>query len=70
MLDSYENSLKISRNLKAEIDYAYEKGKQEGMLEAKSKVKTEVATALKDKGISTAIITKVTGLSVDEIQKL
>ncbi len=61
-LDSYENSLKIYRDLKGVIDTAFDEGKIEG--------KIEVAKALKESGISTDIIIKTTGLSENEINKL
>ena len=61
-LDSYENSLKIYRDLKAVIDTAFDDGKIEG--------KMETAKKLKENGVSTDIISNATGLSVSEIDKL
>ena len=57
-LDKYENSLKIYRDLKGVIDTAFEEGK------------TEVASNLKKLGVDMQIISKATGLSTDEINKL
>ncbi len=65
-LDSYENSLKIYRDLKGVIDTAYDEGKMEGKIEGKM----EVAKTLKENGVSTEIIIKATGLSETEIDKL
>lgn len=65
-LDSYENSLKIYRDLKGVIDTAFDEGKAEGKLEGK----LEVAKALKRNGVSTDIIIKTTGLTKSEINKL
>jgi len=61
-LDSYENSLKNYRDLKGVIDTAFDDGISEGIL--------RVAKALKASGISTEIISKTTGLSESEIEKL
>ncbi len=61
-LDSYENSLKYYRDLKGVIDTAFSDGKSERSL--------EIAKALKDNGVSTQIISKTTGLSESEINKL
>lgn len=61
-LDSYENSLKIYRDLKGVIETAFDEGKLEG--------KFEVAKSAKQMGLSTADIIKLTGLSENEIDKL
>ena len=57
-LDQYENSLKVYRDLKGVIDTAFDEGK------------IEVARNLKLLGISVEIISKATGLSENEINKL
>ena len=61
-LDSYENSLKIYRDLKGVIDTAFDEGKLEG--------KIEVAKSAKQMGLSIVDIIKLTGLSESEINKL
>lgn len=61
-LERYENSLKIYRDLKGVIDTAFDEGKIEG--------KIEVAKSAKQMGLSTADISKLTGLSENEINKL
>ena len=65
-LDSYENSLKIYRDLKGVIDTAFDDGKAEGKIESK----IEIATALKESGVPINIISKATGLSGSEIENL
>ena len=65
-LDSYENSLKIYRDLKNVIDTAYDEGKSEGKLEGK----IETAKTLKESGVPADIISKATGLSESDIDKL
>ena len=65
-LDSYENSLKIYRDLKGVIDTAFDEGKIEGKIEGKM----EAAKKLKESGVSNVIISKATGLSESEIDKL
>jgi predicted transposase/invertase (TIGR01784 family) len=61
-LDSYENSLRVYRDLKGVIDTAYDEGKTEG--------KTEVAKAMKQKGFSQKDISDLTGLAESEIDSL
>ena len=60
-LITYENSLKIYRDLKGVIDTAFDDGKLEGKL--------EVAKSAKQMGFSIADIIKLTGLSESEINK-
>ena len=57
-LDSYENSLKSYRDLKGVIDTAFDEGK------------IEVARNLKVLGVDIEIISKSTGLTKEEINKL
>ena len=57
-LDSYENSLKSYRDLKGVIDTAFDEGK------------IEVARNLKALGIDIEIISKSTGLTKEEVNKL
>lgn len=61
-LDNYENSLKSYRDLKGVIDTAFDEGKLEGKL--------EIAKALKLLGIEINVISKSTGLTNEEIEKL
>lgn len=61
-LDSYENSLKVYRDLKGVIDTAFDEGKIEG--------KIEVAKRMKAKGLSDSDIFDLTGLTKDEIARL
>jgi len=61
-IDSYENSLKIYRDLKGVIDTAFDEGKLEGKL--------DVAKALKENGVAIEIIIKTTGLTKNEIDLL
>ena len=65
-LDTYENSLKTYRDLKGVIDTAFDEGKLEGVLEGK----LETAKTLKTLGIELNIISKSTGLSIEQIKKL
>lgn len=65
-LDNYETSLKIYRDLKGVIDTAFDEGKIEGKVEEK----VGIAKLLKENGVSIQIISKTTGLTDDEINKL
>ncbi len=61
-LDSYNESLKIYRDLKNVVDYAFVEGKMERNI--------EIAIAAKKMGIPTKDVSKLTGLSEEEIEKL
>jgi predicted transposase/invertase (TIGR01784 family) len=61
-LANYENSLKIYRDLKGVIDTAFDDGKIERNV--------EVAKKLKELGVDFEIITKSTGLTKEEIERL
>ena len=65
-LTSYENSLKIYRDLKGVIDTAFVEWKLEGKLEGK----LETAKSAKQMGLAIEDIIKLTGLSKEEIEKL
>ena len=69
-LDNYETSLKIYRDLKGVIDTAFDDGKLEGKIEGKVEEKVGIAKLLKENGVSIQIISKTTGLTDDEINKL
>jgi predicted transposase/invertase (TIGR01784 family) len=69
-LDKYEDSLKIYRDLKGVIDTAFDEGKMEGKQEGKLEGKIETAKSLKLLGIAVDIISKSTGLTKEEIEKL
>jgi predicted transposase/invertase (TIGR01784 family) len=73
-MDSYENSLKVYRDLKGVIDTAFDEGKAEGLVEglAEGKIaeKRKIATQAKMMGLSLGDIQKLTGLSEEEILQL
>ena len=60
--DKYENSLKVYRDLKGILNTAFDEGKMEG--------KMEIAKQAKQMGLSTTDISKLTGLTEEEIKKL
>jgi predicted transposase/invertase (TIGR01784 family) len=74
VIDEYEQSLKIYRDLKGVIDTAFEEGKIEGMIEGKIKGiiegKIEVARGLKENNVPMEIIIKTTGLTKEQIETL
>ena len=79
---AYEESLKVYRDLKNSIDTAYdegvEEGRTEGLKEGEQRGRTEglkegqreTAAKMKAKGYSPADISEMTGLSIDEVEKL
>jgi predicted transposase/invertase (TIGR01784 family) len=63
---AYQDSLKYYRDLHNSLNYAREEGKQTG---EKQKV-TEIAKKSILENLSFDIISTITGLSIDEIQKI
>ena len=70
----YESNLKAYRDTMSCIRFAEYTGRTEGREEGKflgrEESKLEIAKSLKQQGVSIDIISKSTGLSVDEIEKL
>jgi len=66
----YEESLKVYRDLKGVIDTSFEEGKTEGKTEGKIEGKIEIARDMKRAGEPIDKISKYTGLSAEEIDKL
>lgn len=64
--DAYENSLKYYRDLKNVIDTARDEGREEG----RGARNVELAKMMKKEGYSDKEISKLTGLSIELIQKL
>ena len=62
----YEESLKIYRDLKGGIDTSFEEGKTEGMMLRNF----EIAREMKKSGESIDTISRYTGLTIKEIEKL
>ena len=61
-LDNYNESLKVYRDLKNVVNYAFVEGKMERNI--------EIAIAAKKMGMPTKDISTLTGLSEEEIEKL
>ena len=65
-MSEYEESLKVYRDLKGVIDTSFEEGKIEGKTEGK----IEIARDMKKSGEPIDKISKYTGLTLEEIEKL
>ena len=76
--EEYEDSLKVYRDWKNTLDTAMKKaekigmdiGMQKGLAEGLEKGRVETAINLKKMGVDDDIISKASGLSIEEIQKL
>ena len=76
--EAYEDSLKYYRDLKNVVDTARDEGKEEGREEGKEEGKEEgreernmeIAKTMKAEGFSSEQISRLTGLSIEEIEKL
>lgn len=58
----YEESLKYYRDLKNVVDTSFDEGKAERSI--------EIARQMLSKGMELGLIAEITGLSIDEIEKL
>ena len=72
--DKYHKNLKVYRDLINSIDTAHEEGIAEGRIagkiEGKLEEKIQIALTSLNQGLDIEIISKITGLSVDEIEGL
>ena len=64
--EQYEESLKSYRDLKNVIDTSFGEGKEEGREEEKK----QIALNMLKEGFNIDLISKITGLSNDEIQQI
>jgi len=69
-LEQYQKSLLTYWELKGVVDTAKDEGREEGRLEGRLEGIRLTAHKLKQEGLSVEIISKVTGLTVNEIEKL
>ena len=69
-VQTYEDSLKSYRDLKNSLDTAREEGRQEGKEEGKFEEKRLTVLKSHQAGLSLEVISSITGLSQDEIQKI
>ena len=72
--ERYENSVNVDRTNLCVMDAAKEEGRQEGLEEGLEEGRQEVrlanARSMKAEGFTNAVISKITGLSEDEIAAL
>ena len=66
----YESAMRTEIDRWAELSYAKNKGKAEGIVEGKAKGKAEDARAMLADGMNPALISKYTGLSEEQIAAL
>ncbi len=66
----YEASLKIYRDNYAVLETARMEGKEEGKEEGRAEEKVGIARNMKNGGFDSEVISKMTGLSKDEIEQL
>nr|WP_279512459.1 PD-(D/E)XK nuclease family transposase [Candidatus Thiosymbion oneisti] len=66
----YEASLKTYRDLKNSIDTAREEGIEKGIEKGRREEKIMIAGKLKQQNIPPEIISRSTGLPIEEIEKL
>ena len=60
----------LEEQMRLDQEKAYAEGKNEGFVEGKNQGKKEVALKMKAGGIGPSLILKITGLSMEEIEKL
>ena len=68
--EAYEESLKYYRDLKNVVDTSREEGREEGLEQGKNIERINIAKSLRDKGMSKKEVSEITGLSIEEIEKL
>jgi predicted transposase/invertase (TIGR01784 family) len=66
----YQESIKDYWDYYSTMTTSYNKGKAEGRAEGKEEARRENAIKMKELGVSSAIISQVTGLTVEEVEEL
>uniref|UniRef100_UPI00292F18A8 Rpn family recombination-promoting nuclease/putative transposase n=1 Tax=Pedobacter heparinus TaxID=984 RepID=UPI00292F18A8 len=66
----YHSDVKAKSDWNAGIRYAEKKAEEKGVEKGKLEEKIEIAKSLKDEGLSIELISKTTGLPIEEIEKL
>lgn len=66
----YDSALRRSRDYYATIESAKVEGRAEGREEGRAEANVENAIEMKKLGVDSLIISKVTGLSISEIERL
>jgi predicted transposase/invertase (TIGR01784 family) len=70
----YQESLNAYRDIKNSVDTAWEEGEQKGLMKGRmeGEIKGKIETARKGlkMGLPIEVICKMTGLSIEEIEKL
>ena len=69
-LKKYEESLKIYRDLKGVVDTSFYEGEKIGIEKGKIESKYETVKKMKLKGFDVKLISEITGLTENEIEKL
>jgi predicted transposase/invertase (TIGR01784 family) len=66
----YEDSLKYYRDLKNSLDTSREEGRIEGREEGERNKQIEIAKNMMQKGLDISLVSEVTGLSIENLNKL
>lgn len=66
----YELSLSVERDLSAALEASFEDGEAKGLEQGVKQEKQQAAKGMKQLGLSVTDIVKVTGLAIDEIERL
>lgn len=66
----YIKEMNTARDIRNQIEYAAEEGKAEGLAQGKTEEKVAIAKSLKAEGVDAHIISRTTGLTVEEIKAL
>ena len=69
-MDTYQQSLKVYRDLKGVVNTSYMEGKMEGKMEGEKEKAITVAQKMLEKGFDCKEISEISGLSVEEIESL
>lgn len=66
-MSEYNQRLKIQRDNYSVMENAKDEGREKGLIEGRMEVRKEMAIKLKNENISLSIISKTTGLTIEEI---
>ena len=66
----YDESIKVYRDNLVTEAYAREQGREEGRIEGREEERLKNARGMKAEGLDAAVIARVTGLTIDEINEI
>ena len=66
----YDESIKVYRDIKATLAYSKKEGYEDGIAKGREQGRMEVASRMKNKGMSIELISEITQIPIEELEHL